>query len=66
VELPRAANALAYGAGFVIATGLLHVSGIAIGTLSRWPAGARLIQGLGAAIAALGGYFLVASLGGPA
>jgi urease accessory protein len=64
VELPRAANPLAYGAGFVIATGLLHLCGIAIGTLSRWPAGARLIQGLGAVIAALGGYFLVESLGG--
>jgi urease accessory protein len=63
MELPRAANALAYGAGFVIATGLLHVSGIAIGTLSRWPAGARVIQGLGAAIAVLGGYFLAAGLG---
>jgi urease accessory protein len=66
VELPRTASPLAYGAGFVIATGLLHVSGIAIGTLSRWPAGARVIQGLGAAIAALGGYFLAASFGPPA
>jgi urease accessory protein len=62
VELPRAANPLAYGAGFVVATGLLHVSGIAIGALSRWPAGVRVIQGLGAAIAVLGGYFLAVSL----
>jgi urease accessory protein len=61
VELPGAADPLAYGAGFVIATGLLHVSGIAIGALSRWPVGARMIQGLGAAIAVLGGYFLAAS-----
>lgn len=63
VELPGAANPLAYGAGFVVATGLLHLCGIAIGALSRWPAGERLIQGLGAAIAALGGYFLAFSLG---
>jgi urease accessory protein len=63
VELPGAANPVAYGAGFVIATGLLHLCGIAIGALSRWPAGARLIRGLGAAIAALGGYFLAVSLG---
>jgi len=62
-ELPSAANPLAYGVGFVVATGLLHLCGIAIGTLSRWPAGERLIQGLGAAIAALGGYFLALSLG---
>ena len=66
VELPSAANPLAYGVGFVVATGLLHLSGIAIGTLSRWPAGERLIQGLGVVIAALGCYFLTLSLGGVA
>jgi urease accessory protein len=63
IELPRAANPLAYGAGFVIATGMLHLCGIALGALSRWPAGARLIQGLGAAIAATGSYFLASALG---
>jgi urease accessory protein len=62
-ELPGAANPLAYGVGFVVATGLLHLCGIAIGTLTRWPAGERLIQGLGVIIAALGGYFLAQTLG---
>ena len=62
-ELPTAANPLAYGIGFVVATGLLHLCGIAIGTLSRSTAGSKLIQGLGAVIAALGGYFLIISLG---
>ena len=62
-ELPRSANPLAYGVGFVVATGLLHLCGITIGTLTRWPAGERLIQGLGAVIAALGCYFLAQSLG---
>lgn len=62
-ELPSAANPLAYGVGFVVATGLLHLCGILIGTLSRWPVGQRLIQGLGGAIAALGGYFLLIGLG---
>jgi urease accessory protein len=38
-ELPEAANALTYAAGFVIATGLLHLSGIALGLLARWPWG---------------------------
>jgi urease accessory protein len=66
VELPSAANPLAYGVGFVVATGLLHLCGIAIGALSHWSLGGRLIQGLGAAIAALGGYFLVFSLGAQA
>jgi len=63
-ELPSAANPLAYGVGFVAATGLLHLCGITIGTLSRWPAGERLIQGFGVAIAALGCYFLALSLEG--
>ncbi len=62
-ELPSAANPLAYGIGFVVATGLLHLGGIAIGTLSRWPSGERAIQGLGGVIAALGIYFLLSGLG---
>jgi urease accessory protein len=62
-ELPSAADPFAYAAGFVVATGLLHLCGITIGTLSRWPAGERLIQGLGVAIAALGCYFLALSVG---
>lgn len=65
-ELPGSANPLAYGVGFVVATGLLHVCGITIGTLTRWPAGERLIQGLGVVIAALGCYFLAQSLGATA
>ena len=63
VELPHAANPLAYGIGFVTATGMLHLCGIAIGTLIRWPAGDRAIRGLGLAIAATGCLFLVRSLG---
>ena len=38
-ELPPGADALAYRAGFVVATGLLHLAGIALGLLARWPAG---------------------------
>lgn len=62
-ELPEASDPLAYGAGFVIATGLLHGCGVALGALSRWPAGERVVRGLGAAIAMLGGYFLATGLG---
>ncbi|CCE09495.1 conserved membrane hypothetical protein [Bradyrhizobium sp. STM 3843] len=65
-ELPGSANPLAYGIGFVVATGLLHLCGIVIGTLTRWPAGERIVQGLGAIIALLGGYFLLHSLGASA
>jgi len=39
VELPASANALAFSAGFVMATGMLHAAGIVIGLLVKWPAG---------------------------
>ena len=62
-ELPHAANPLAYGIGFVLATGLLHLCGIAIDTLTHSVSGDRLVRALGGAIAMLGAYFLVATLG---
>jgi urease accessory protein len=58
-EMPGAANALAYGVGFVVATGTLHSAGILIGVLTRWPTGAQAVRALGAAIAGLGGVFLL-------
>ncbi len=59
LELPGAANPLAYGVGFVVATGLLHAVGILIGVLTRWRTGAQAVRVLGAAIAGLGGLFLI-------
>jgi urease accessory protein len=61
-ELPEAANPLAYGVGFVIATGLLHLSGVALGLLSRWPAGLQAVRVGGGAIACIGLYFLAGAL----
>jgi urease accessory protein len=58
-ELPEAASPLAYGVGFVIATGLLHLSGIALGLLSRWPVGLRAVRVGGGLIACAGLFFLV-------
>ncbi len=58
VELPKAADPLAYSLGFVIATGLLHLCGIAIGLVVRWPAGKVAVRALGAAIAMAGVAFL--------
>jgi urease accessory protein len=57
-ELPQAANAVAYSLGFVIATGLLHLAGIAFGALTRSPRGRVAVRALGGAIALLGVFFL--------
>jgi urease accessory protein len=57
-ELPDGANAVAFSAGFVIATGLLHLCGIAFGTLTRWPAGRLAVRGAGGAIALIGAGYL--------
>jgi len=57
-ELPAGADALAYSAGFVIATGLLHLTGIAFGLLARWPAGILAVRTAGALIACAGAVFL--------
>jgi len=58
-ELPEAANAMTYAVGFVIATGLLHLSGIALGLLVRWPWGRVVVRTGGAAIAIIGLGFLL-------
>ena len=58
-ELPPGADALAYSAGFVIATGLLHLAGIALGLLTRWPVGSVAVRATGGLIAGVGAFFLV-------
>jgi urease accessory protein len=57
-ELPSAADPVGYSAGFVLATGSLHVLGIALGLATRWPQGMRAVRAAGAAIAAAGIYFV--------
>ncbi|APW39813.1 Ni/Fe hydrogenase [Rhodoferax koreense] len=61
-ELPHAANAVTYAVGFVIATGLLHLGGIAIGLLIRWEWGRVAVRGAGGVIAATGFAFLLGYL----
>jgi len=61
-ELPVAANPLAYSLGFVLATGLLHLAGIAFGLVVRWPAGKLVLRVGGAAIAAAGVAFLAGAV----
>jgi urease accessory protein len=62
-ELPDAAGPLAYSLGFVVATGLLHLAGIAFGLLVRWPAGVTAVRAGGGAIAAAGLFFLYGAWG---
>ena len=58
-ELPLAADPVGYSLGFVLATGLLHVLGIAVGELGRRAGALALAPRLaGAAIAAAGLWFL--------
>lgn len=57
-ELPKSANALAYAVGFVVATGALHLAGIALGLLVRWPWGKIAVRAAGGVIAAIGFGFL--------
>jgi urease accessory protein len=57
-ELPSAADPIGYSAGFTLATGMLHVSGIGIGFLRDRPCGALAIRSLGGIIGGTGAWFL--------
>ena len=57
-ELPAAVNPFAYGIGFVLATGVLHLCGIGFGLLVRWPAGRVAVRAAGGAISLIGLSFL--------
>jgi urease accessory protein len=57
-EMPLAANPLAYAVGFVVATGLLHLAGIAFGLATKAPTGTVAVRAAGVVIAAAGAYFL--------
>ena len=57
-ELPPGTDAVAYSVGFVVATGLLHLTGITFGLLAHWPAGRIAVRAAGGAIALAGVAFL--------
>jgi urease accessory protein len=57
-ELPPGTDAVAYAVGFVVATGLLHLAGVAFGLLARWPAGRFAVRAAGGVIALAGIGFL--------
>ncbi|MEJ8574270.1 HupE/UreJ family protein [Microbaculum marinum] len=57
-EMPVASDAVSYALGFVVATGLLHLCGIAFGGLAKWPVGRIAVRTAGVLIAFAGGAFL--------
>ena len=61
-ELPTAANPFTYAAGFVLATGALHLAGVGFGTLTRFRRGEWLVRGAGAVVALVGSSFLVGAV----
>jgi urease accessory protein len=61
-EMPQAANPLAFATGFVMATGMLHLGGIAFGLLARHPVGRVAVRSLGGVIALGGLGFLTGTL----
>lgn len=62
-ELPVYGVPILYAAGFVIATGLLHVSGILIGLTHGWPWGSGLVRAGGLVVLAVGAYYLLQAAG---
>jgi len=57
-ELQPGQNAMLYSLGFVIATGLLHGVGIAIGLIHRWDSGRKILRVAGALVTVSGFWFL--------
>lgn len=61
-ELPPGGNGLLYSVGFVVATGALHATGIAIGLIHRWSAGRTALRAVGGFVAVAGLVFLYRAL----
>ncbi len=58
-EMPEVARPLIYALGFMTGTALLHISGVLIGDISQhYARGKVALRIAGAAIAAVGGFFL--------
>lgn len=57
-ELPPGASGLMYSIGFVIATGSIHMAGVAIGLVHRWKSGQVALRVAGAAVGLAGCVFL--------
>jgi urease accessory protein len=61
-ELPPDESGVLYSMGFVVATGLLHLTGIGIGLIHHWKAGEVTLRLGGAGVAIAGCAFLWSAL----
>ena len=62
LELPKMHNAFKYAGGFIIATGLLHISGILLTyLLNKSPLGKKTVVYIGLLISGVGIYSLISS-----
>jgi urease accessory protein len=61
-ELPAASNPYAYVPGFMLASALLHLVGVAAGLAARGRAGMLAVRASGAATAAVGLGFLASTM----
>lgn len=64
-ELPPDESGVLYSIGFVVATGLLHLTGIAIGLIHRWKLGEMTMRLGGVGVALIGCSFLWTALSEP-
>jgi len=61
-ELPATADPVSYALGFVLATALLHLAGIALGLTMARPLGRRAVRAAGGVVALTGLGFLASAL----
>ena len=57
-ELPADENGVLYSIGFVVATGLLHLTGVGIGLIHRWKPGQLILRTGGVGVTIAGAVFL--------
>jgi len=57
-ELPHGSSAALYGAGFILATALLHATGLIVGVVAGKQMADRVVRIAGAGIAGVGAYLL--------
>lgn len=58
LELPSMADPIGFSLGFVVATGFLHIAGIALGLIRTQRGGEKLLRVIGGAISVAGLWFL--------